>query len=264
MRINRIRLNCRRERAFPAELGSFSSFYYFRTPVVLSVQGSETFSPGGSAIVFSGGSRCEFSPVNGGIISYDCVTFRMNSAERQYLNDSGVPFGTFITIADDYVISNILRCMKVQSDGGPADSSEFMELSLRLIMLTLSGIACGRSGAAERLSPRYAELRAIREAIYDDPTGEWNSAIMAEDMGISRAYFHRIYFEAFGVTCRQDVIESRLLCAADLLKNTGLSVSAVAEKCGYESESYFMRQFKQHKGCTPSEYRSIAEREDQL
>ena len=71
----------------------------------------------------------------------------------------------------------------------------------------------------------------------------------------SRTYFHRLYFEAFGVTCRQDVIESRLLKAADLLKNTGKSVTEIAEACGYDSESYFMRQFKKHKECTPSEFR---------
>jgi len=263
MRINRIRLNCRRVRTFPAELGALCSFYYFRTPVKVSGHGSETSSEGGAAIVLYGGSRCEFSPVNGSL-NYDCVTFRMNTAEKQYINDLGVPFGELIPVRDDYVISNILRCMKAQSTDDLPNNNEFMELSVRLIMLALSGQLSGETADAEKLPPRYSELKAIREAIYEDPAGEWNSTIMAEDMGISRAYFHRIYFEAFGVTCRQDVIESRLMFAAELLKNTGLTVSAVAERCGYESESYFMRQFKQHKGCTPTEYRSIAERKDQL
>ncbi|MBQ1519507.1 MAG: helix-turn-helix transcriptional regulator, partial [Ruminococcus sp.] len=30
------------------------------------------------------------------------------------------------------------------------------------------------------------------------------------------------------------------------------------ETCGYDSDAYFMRQFKQHKGFTPSEYRRRA------
>lgn len=262
MRINRIRLNCRRERAFPAELGAFCSFYYFRTPVIVSGAGSEAASKGGAAIVLFGGSRYEFSPVNGGILSFDCVTFRINAAEKQYITDLGVPSGELIAVRDDYVISNILRCMKVQSTDTASTDGEFMELSLRLIMLALSGFVSGEDNASVRRIPRYAELRSVREAIYDDPTGEWSSAMLAEDMGISRAYFHRIYFEAFGVTCRQDVIASRLMYASELLKNTDLSVSAIAERCGYESESYFMRQFKQHKGCTPSEFRSLSERKE--
>ncbi|HOR22293.1 MAG TPA: AraC family transcriptional regulator, partial [Ruminococcus sp.] len=72
------------------------------------------------------------------------------------------------------------------------------------------------------------------------------------------AYFHRIYRQAFGVTLRQDVIESRLIAAAELLETTDLSVSAIAERCGYFSDSYFMRQFRLHKGCTPTEYRRRA------
>jgi AraC-like DNA-binding protein len=85
---------------------------------------------------------------------------------------------------------------------------------------------------------------------------------MCEDMQISRTYFHRLYFEAFGVTFRQDIIESRLIHASELLKNTDLSVTAISETCGYDSESYFMRQFKQHKGCTPSEYRRRVKNSD--
>ena len=40
-----------------------------------------------------------------------------------------------------------------------------------------------------------------------------------------------------------------------MLRNTENSVAQIAELCGYDSESYFMRQFKLHKGCTPTEYR---------
>ncbi|HOC33408.1 MAG TPA: AraC family transcriptional regulator, partial [Ruminococcus flavefaciens] len=103
--------------------------------------------------------------------------------------------------------------------------------------------------------PRYNELKAIRDAIYDEPMTHWSAEEISEDMGISRPYFHRLYLSAFGVTCRQDIIESRLIYASELLRTTDMSISAVAETCGYDSDAYFMRQFKQHKGCTPSEYR---------
>ena len=43
--------------------------------------------------------------------------------------------------------------------------------------------------------------------------------------------------------------------AKRLLVETNNSVSLIAEKCGYENDSYFMRQFKSHIGITPSEYR---------
>ena len=72
---------------------------------------------------------------------------------------------------------------------------------------------------------------------------------------MGRSYFHKIYHEAFGVTYRQDEIKSRMAYACKLLTETNTSVSVIAEKCGYETESFFMRQFRQQMGCTPTEYR---------
>lgn len=83
----------------------------------------------------------------------------------------------------------------------------------------------------------------------------WSVGMVCRQLSVSKTYFHRIYVNAFGTTFTQDVIESRLLYASQLLADTDLSVSAVAEKCGYESDAYFMRQFRQHRGCTPTEYR---------
>ena len=47
----------------------------------------------------------------------------------------------------------------------------------------------------------------------------------------------------------------RLQMASQLLIQTRLSITAVAQRCGLGSSSYFGAQFRQHFGCTPSEYR---------
>lgn len=108
---------------------------------------------------------------------------------------------------------------------------------------------------AEKDVPRYPQLKEIRREMYDDPVENLSVDKLCRRLAVSRTYFHRIYMAAFGVTFRQDAIKSRLSYACRLLLETELSVGMIAEKCGYESESYFMRQFRQHMGCTPSEYR---------
>lgn len=47
----------------------------------------------------------------------------------------------------------------------------------------------------------------------------------------------------------------RIEHACRLLTCSGLSVSQIAYECGYESVSWFMRQFRDRMQCTPSEYR---------
>ena len=255
MRINSIKIGCRSE-MFAGDIGTDSLLIYFRSPVVFLSGGREHHLSGSSAVIITGSYKQSFRAVNGQQLRYDCISFRMSSADKQYLSTLDISVDEPVELSDDYVIAGLIKCMKAQLLKKSRNSAEFMELSMRLLFIAVSEANDRYEHTAEKSVPRYAELKRLREAIYDEPMGEWNSDMLAAEMGISRAYFHRIYLSAFGVTCRQDVIESRLLYAADLLKTTELSVSAVAERCGYESDSYFMRQFRQHKGCTPTEYRN--------
>ena len=191
-------------------------------------------------------------------IRYDMVSFRTSAADRQYISSMNFPQDTPIELADDLVISGALRSMQSQSMHRGKHISEFMELSMRIIFIALSETYDNAPASPVEKIPRYAELRKLRQAIYDDPMNSWSIDEMCEEMRISRTYFHRLWTAAFGVTCLQDVIESRLLRAAELLKNTDKSVYEIAVECGYDSESYFMRQFKKHKNCTPSEFRRRA------
>ena len=255
MKINKIRIGCRKE-SISGELGSGTAFYLFRSPVTIGSGAKAVTMSGCSALFISAGFESDIKSADGQPIRYDSVAFRLNASEKQYLTSLGIVYGEPVSISDDFVITGILRCLKAQSVRKGKELPEFSELAMRLILLAVGGFSEDDEKSDEKRVPRYAELKAIRESIYEDPTGSWETEALAEEMGISRTYFHRLYLAAFGVTCRQDVIESRLYCAADLLANTDMSVSEIAEQCGYESDSYFMRQFKQHKGCTPTEYRN--------
>lgn len=263
MKINRIRLNCSRTAPAAGEASSDAVLMYFRTPAVFIIGGEEKRIRRSSAVVFSSGYRQYFrSAVPGKPLKYDYVSFRASNADRQYIASLGVPLDVPVELHDDFVIAGLLKCMKSQSMKNSRHTAEFMELSMRMIFISLTAPADSSKADEKPDVPRYADLKALRETIYDDPMNTWTTDELSAELGVSKAYFHRIYFAAFGVTCRQDVIESRLLYAAELLKNTDLSVSAIAEQCGYDSDSYFMRQFKQHKGCTPSEYRRRSELTD--
>lgn len=255
MKINKIQLNCHRDTSFGNELGADPAFIFFRSPVVYRQNGVEYTTSRSSAVILSGGYKHDFSPVKGDTLRYDLIGFKTVAADRQYISSMNLPLDIPVELEDDYVISNTLRSMKSQSMRRGKRFGEFMELSMRIIFIVLSEMTASHVQLPEEKIPKYAELKLLRESVYEEPMNSWSVDDMCEDMQISRTYFHRLYLKAFGVTFRQDVIESRLIHAADLLKNTDLSVTAISEICGYDSESYFMRQFKTHKGCTPSEYR---------
>ena len=262
MKINRILLNCRRDTALSGEMGADPVLLFFRSPVAYMEGGVQKQTSRTSAALLTSGYKQSFRPVNGKTLRYDLVSFKTSAAARQYIRSMNITQDIPVELNDDLVVVSTLRSMRAQSMHRGKHFSEFMELSMRIIFIAMSDVTESSELDPKEDIPRYAELKKLREAVYEDPTVSWSVEEMCEDMQISRTYFHRLYFEAFGVTFRQDIIESRLIHASELLKNTDLSVTAVSETCGYDSESYFMRQFKQHKGCTPSEYRRRVKNSD--
>lgn len=78
---------------------------------------------------------------------------------------------------------------------------------------------------------------------------------------ISETYYsHATVSNAFrkylGVTISDYLIDLRLEHAAELLANTSMSALEVCSAVGYDSFSYFIKQFKKKYGVTPHKYRS--------
>jgi AraC-like DNA-binding protein len=64
-----------------------------------------------------------------------------------------------------------------------------------------------------------------------------------------------MYKKVFGIPVSADVINARVSLAKLLLVNTKCTQREIAERCGYATVFYFMRQFKEATGMTPGDYR---------
>lgn len=78
---------------------------------------------------------------------------------------------------------------------------------------------------------------------------------VAQHFGYNSNYLSNLLKKKTGKTFKDILLEKRLLIASDLLKNTSLPMEDVALSAGFNSASYFFRQFKKHYHCTPNEYR---------
>jgi AraC-like DNA-binding protein len=73
--------------------------------------------------------------------------------------------------------------------------------------------------------------------------------------GLSRAQAYRIFTEGYGVPPKDAIATARLWLAEGLLNN-GLSVAAVADRCGFPSADTFARAWKRMHGTPPSRVRA--------
>ena len=79
----------------------------------------------------------------------------------------------------------------------------------------------------------------------------------ADVAGFSRYYFSRFFKTQTGYTFKEYLCQKRLQVAMDLLIHSNVSMSEVALQSGFGSIATFNRVFREHKSCTPTQYRAI-------
>lgn len=107
-------------------------------------------------------------------------------------------------------------------------------------------------------APRRAEsnerMRAVRRQVHETLGERWDIARMARLACLSPTRFSVVYKQTFGVSPIEDLLGVRLQRGCWLLTNTRLTVKEAARQCGFESLSYFSRQFHRRIGCAPRAY----------
>ena len=98
-------------------------------------------------------------------------------------------------------------------------------------------------------------MKQMLQFVYE----HYNEAIGLEDIAraasISTRECSRCFRREIGRPPVRFLIEYRAQMAAMMLGRTNSTISAIAEKCGFVSDSYFGKIFRDIYGCTPREYR---------
>ena len=82
-----------------------------------------------------------------------------------------------------------------------------------------------------------------------------NSQI-AEHFGYHPYYLSQVMKKSTGKTLHSYLLYYRIRVAKDYLVTTEMDINTVCWKCGFNSCAYFIKQFRQHTGMTPRQYRA--------
>ena len=113
--------------------------------------------------------------------------------------------------------------------------------------------ACTASGPSPRSGQQVEAVNREIERRFSDPSLSIES--IAETRGLSASYTGRIYKQATGRTILERILEVRMEKARQMLRESDAPVALVSERCGFSSDSYFYKIFKQENGVTPAAYR---------
>ena len=82
---------------------------------------------------------------------------------------------------------------------------------------------------------------------------------IARQLSLNPQYFSRLFKKYTGTSPHQHLVTLRLRRAKSLLLETSLSISQIADECGFMSSTHFIRAFKQENDITPQKFRKLYE-----
>lgn len=114
--------------------------------------------------------------------------------------------------------------------------------------IELDNFVCQSKDMAQRLRILFADKHVYLQNGYSA-----DNAI--KELGTNRTYFHRMVKAEFGCSFSDLINKKRIEHIKHLLLTTDYSLMVIADMSGYSDQSYMIKVFKHHVGCTPGEWR---------
>lgn len=165
---------------------------------------------------------------------------------------------TFYKQKDDgrlsFLVSDIQNELQVQPLGYLAKvQSLFAQLMIDIIRSAPSAPAAVY-GCPEQ-TPDDLRTNVIDAFFASRYNGEIKEEDLARQLNVSTRQLNRILNERYRASFRRKLLETRLKVAMDLLKNTDMAISHIAEQVGYQTTGSFHTAFKTNIGITPLAFR---------
>ncbi|MCR5143444.1 MAG: AraC family transcriptional regulator [Ruminococcus sp.] len=226
-----------------------------KTPAVFRINGEEIHAKAGSYIIYSLGTPLYYSADKGEYID-DWLHFFPDEEDMRLISELSIPLNKPVYVGNVYSLSTIMRNICFEYYSAHTNRHLTVSLYFRIMLCKLNEQELFRYKDSHLTETKYmSDLLWIRESIFRWPEQKWNTDFFADELGISRSRFQHLYKDAFGSTMIQDIIDSRILRGCELLTTTDAKVEEIAEMCGYNSVSHFVKLFREKTGITPLTYR---------
>lgn len=91
--------------------------------------------------------------------------------------------------------------------------------------------------------------------VHYDLAADLSLRAIADQLNVNSSYLSKLFHHECGCTLTEYVNRSRVERAAVLLHNGNRTIHDIANECGFQDVTYFIRVFKKYAGITPAAYR---------
>ncbi len=165
--------------------------------------------------------------------------------------------------ANDTEIRNVMECLVREAVSKDTLSRDIINMEMALILIKILRRLNNKKTEGivflDTSISNYSGPREIFKKIFDYINNNLNTQISLEDLasiaGHNSNYLCRIFKKEFGVTPIKYINDLKLSKAKDLLRNSNMTITEIAETLGFYSVHYFSKFFKEKEDMSPLEFR---------
>ena len=105
---------------------------------------------------------------------------------------------------------------------------------------------------------------SIKDYIHNHLSCNLTLTALSDVVNYNSAYVSRVFKQVTGMNLSGYITTCRINKAKDLLQTTNESISAIAQKVGFDTSQYFSMVFQKEVGLTPSEFRGLSKADHPL
>lgn len=168
--------------------------------------------------------------------------------------ESGVPY-LYFRIRECRSVQSLLESMIEGFLEAPEGSQKLRRLEMGLLFVHLLGLSDHMQLSADMARWNNVVVELLNEVHRNYRSFELKA--LASRYHTSSSYLSRLVRESTGQSLTELLWRRRMEKAAQLLRDTDLSILAVSQSVGYENSSFFYRLFERRYGMPPKEYRRM-------
>ncbi|WP_286969349.1 AraC family transcriptional regulator [Flavobacterium sp. UBA4854] len=133
----------------------------------------------------------------------------------------------------------------------------FADLTLKELLIRIIQTQTVKSLNEGKFIENNNPITEVTEYIKQNLKENISLKSLSEKACMSTTSFYRFFKRELGMSPIEYILNEKIKCAKNLLKNPSLQINEVCYLAGFEDANYFIRLFKKYEGITPKQYQLL-------